>query len=188
MENHRDTIESTSATSSRSTAKAHSSPLRIEQARVDDAQAVASVLQEAAQWLAGTGRPLWTPSDVSHERVLRDTVAGNYFAARDGGDVVGVMRFDLEDPYFWPEIEAGTSAFVHKLAVRRSWAGKGVSTALLAFARERARGLERGHLRLDCVADRQELRTLYERFGFALHSYLEKGALSFARYELAVTD
>lgn len=162
--------------------------MQIEQARIDDADAVASVLQEAAQWLSNTGRPLWIPSEVSHERVLHDIEAGIFFAARNGDDVIGAMRFELEDPFFWPEIEAGTSAFVHKLAVRRSWADKGVSTALLTFARDRARGLECRYLRLDCVADRQALRAIYERFGFVLHSYVQKGARSFARYELAVTD
>lgn len=162
--------------------------MQIEQARIDDADAVASVLQEAALWLSNTGRPLWIPSEVSYERVLRDTEAGIYFSARIGDDVIGVMRFELDDPFFWPEIEAGTSAFVHKLAVRRSWANNGVSTALLTFARERARGLDRSHLRLDCVADRQALRAIYERFGFTLHSCVQKGARSFARYELAVTD
>ncbi|MCP3018845.1 GNAT family N-acetyltransferase [Cupriavidus basilensis] len=188
MANHRDTIRSISATSGPSIAKPASSPICIEQAKVDDAETVASVLQEAAQWLANTGRPLWIPSEVSYERVLRDTQAGSFFAARDGDDVIGVMRFELEDPFFWPEVEAGTSAFVHKLAVRRSWAKRGVSTALLTFARERARSLRRQHLRLDCLADRPELRAIYERFGFALHSSVQKGALSYARYELTVTD
>lgn len=161
--------------------------MRIEQARIDDAKAIASVLQEAAQWLADAGRPLWFAPEVSPERTLRDTEAGNFFVARDGGEIAGVMRFELEDPYFWPEIEAATSAFVHKLAVRRSWAGKGVSTALLRFAEERTRSLQRRHLRLDCVADRQGLRTTYENFGFALHSIVQKGSVTFARYELPVT-
>jgi predicted 3-demethylubiquinone-9 3-methyltransferase (glyoxalase superfamily) len=35
----------------------------------------------------------------------------------------------------WPEIQPGTPAFVHKLAVRRAWAKKGVSTELLSQAR-----------------------------------------------------
>jgi len=49
------------------------------------------------------------------------------------------MRFELDDPHFWPEIKAGTSAFAHKLEVRRAWAGKGVSAALLTFAQEQSK-------------------------------------------------
>ena len=160
--------------------------MHIEQALPTEAATVAAVLNEAAQWLATEGRPLWSATDVGLERVQRDTDAGHYFIAREHGDVAGVVRIDMEDPFFWPEIEPGSSAFVHKLAVRRSWGGRGVSTALLAFARERTRSLGRLYLRLDCVADRQALRTLYEGFGFVLHSVIQKEARSFARYELRI--
>ncbi|MDP9901426.1 GNAT superfamily N-acetyltransferase [Variovorax ginsengisoli] len=146
---------------------------------------IASVLHEAAQWLADDGRALWSGAEIGHERVLRDTVAGLFHVAvGDGDQVAGVMKFELADAHFWPEIEPGTSAFVHKLAVRRAWAKKGVSTALLSYARARAQQLGLAHLRLDCVADRQGLRQLYEGFGFALHSVVRIGASSYARYEL----
>jgi GNAT superfamily N-acetyltransferase len=161
--------------------------MHIEQALPADAETVAAVLNEAAQWLAANGRPLWAAADISLERVSRGIETGLFFIARDDGNAdqaAGVMRLDLEDPYFWPEIEPGSSAFVHKLAVRRRWAGRGVSSALLGFARERARSLGRRQLRLDCVADRAPLRALYERFGFSLHSEIRKGEVLFARYEL----
>jgi GNAT superfamily N-acetyltransferase len=95
------------------------------------------------------------------------------------------MKLELEDAHFWPEILPGTSAFVHKLAVRRAWAKKEISIALLSYARARAQALGRAHLRLDCVADRHGLRDLYVGFGFALHSVVEIGASSYARYELS---
>ena len=93
------------------------------------------------------------------------------------------LPFELEDAYFWPDISPGTSAFVHKLAVRRAWAKKGVSARLLAYGVARARALGRTHLRLDCVADRQGLRRLYDGLGFVLHSVVQKGDSMFARYE-----
>lgn len=149
---------------------------------------IASVLQDAERWLAGGGRALWPAASIGHERVLQDTSAGLFHVALDGEQIVGVMKFELEDAYFWPEIPPGTSAFVHKLAIRRAWAKQGISTELLAHARTRARQLERAYLRLDCVADRQGLRKLYEGFGFSLHSVIQKGATSFARYELPTAE
>ena len=160
--------------------------MQIDQAHPTEAATVSAVLNEAAQWLATCGRPLWSPADISPETVRRSTDSGNYFIARLDGEVAGVVRLDLEDPYFWPEVEAGSSLFAHKLAVRRAYAGHGVATTLLAFAREHARGLGRPQLRLDCVADRAPLRALYERFGFSLHSVIQKGDRSFARYALPV--
>lgn len=163
---------------------ATSPSIDIQEARDSDASEIASVLQEVAQWLAGDGRALWSPSEIANERVLRDASAGLFYLARQGEQLAGVMKFELEDSFFWPEVMPGTSAFIHKLAVRRAWAKKGVSTELLSFARARAQLLGRAHLRLDCVADRQGLRSLYENFGFALHSLVQKGGFLCARYEL----
>ncbi|MDN6885752.1 GNAT family N-acetyltransferase [Variovorax sp. CAN2819] len=160
--------------------------MQIEQARPEEAATVAAVLDEAAQWIAGEGRPLWSAADVGLEREQRDTDAGGYFIAREGGEVAGVVRLDLEDPAFWPEMEAGTSLYLHKLAVRRAFAGRGVPSLLIDFARERAHDLRRPFLRLDCVADRAPLRALYERFGFSLHSVIQKGERAFARFEMRI--
>ncbi|MDP9877070.1 GNAT superfamily N-acetyltransferase [Variovorax boronicumulans] len=159
--------------------------MNIQEARSSDSPMIASVLQEAAECLADDGRALWSAAEIGHERVLRDVSSGLFHVARQGEHVAGVMKFELEDAYFWPEVLPGTSAFVHKLAVRRAWAKKGVSTELLSYARARAQELGRAHLRLDCVADRQGLRNLYEGFGFDLHSVVEIGATSYARYQLS---
>lgn len=162
--------------------------MNIQQAQPSDAPMIAFVLQEAAQWLDGGGRSLWSAAEISDERVLQDTSAGLFHVAREGQSLAGVMKFELEDAWFWPEILPGTSAFVHKLAVRREWAKTGLSTKLLSYARTRAHQLGRSHLRLDCVADRQGLRDLYEGFGFELHSVVQKGRLFFARYELTTAS
>jgi GNAT superfamily N-acetyltransferase len=159
--------------------------MKIQKARLPDAPMIASVLQEAADWLAGDGRALWSAAEIGEEPVLRDVSNGLFHVARQGDSLAGVMKFELEDAHFWPDIPPGTSAFVHKLAVRRAWAKKEVSIALLSYARARAQALGRAHLRLDCVADRQGLRDLYEGFGFALHSVVEIGASSHARYEFS---
>lgn len=150
------------------------------------AAAVAAVLREAAQWLVDEGKPLWAVSEFSDVRVQQDVNAGLYVVVAMESAVAGVVRFQREDRDFWPDAEPGTSAFLHKLAVQRAWAGQGVSAALLEFAREHARSLGLRYLRLDCVADRQPLRALYEGFGFALHDCVRKGARDFARYQIVL--
>ena len=106
--------------------------MNIQEARASDAPVIAAVLQKAAQWLAGDGRPLWSVAEIGPERVLRDTSAALFHVAREGKQTAGVMKFELEDAHFWPEVLPGTSAYIHKLAVRRAWAKKGVSTQLLS--------------------------------------------------------
>ena len=85
-----------------------------------------------------------------------------------------------------PDVPQTESAFVHRLAVRRRFAGGGISSALLDWAVERARLLGRDYLRLDCEASRPRLRAFYERFGFRHHSDREVGPYYVSRYEYKV--
>jgi len=109
-----------------------------------------------------------------------------FIVAQMDGGVVGVIRFQLEDAVFWPDLDTRDSAFVHRLAVRRSHAGRGVANALLQWAADAARALGKRYLRLDCDADRARLRAMYERVGFQRHSYRQVGPYYVARYELAL--
>ena len=71
-------------------------------------------------------------------------------------------------------------------AVRRQFAGRGVSTKMLDWAVNHAASLGRSYLRLDCEADRQALRAIYERFGFRFHSYRDVGPYHLSRYEYVI--
>ncbi len=88
----------------------------------------------------------------------------------------------------WPDVPSGESAFIHRLAVRRAFAGGAVSTALLNWAIERARKLDKKFLRLDCEASRSRLRAVYERFGFRHHSDRKVGPYRVARYEFSLAQ
>ena len=70
--------------------------------------------------------------------------------------------------------------------MRREAAGKGVSSALLQWAVDRAGSLGRPWVRLDCVADRPALRQIYERFGFRYHSDRQVGKYLVARFQFQV--
>jgi GNAT superfamily N-acetyltransferase len=98
------------------------------------------------------------------------------------------VKFQLENLLIWPDVSQHDSAFVHRLAVRRRFAGGGVSSALLRWAVERTRSLDRRYLRLDCEASRPRLRAVYERVGFVHHSDRQIGPYFDARYEYDVTE
>src|SRR6266850_2146327 len=157
----------------------------IRHAREDDAAALVETLTEAADWVERLdGTTMWVEGELEDARVRAEAAAGMFVVAEDDGRIVGAIRFQLEDQLFWPDLDGRDSAFVHRLAVRRTHAGRGVSTELLQWAVDRARSLGRRYLRLDCDADRTRLRALYERFGFRLHSYRQVGAYYVSRYEL----
>ena len=157
--------------------------IEIRRARPADAGVVEDVLVEAAAWVDALGVVMWEEGELVPERIAAEVGAGQFFIAHVQGDAAGVIRFQLDDRLFWPDLPPGESAFVHRLAVRRPYKGQGVSDALLEWAVERARALGKRHLRLDCDESRPKLRALYERLGFRFHSYRQVGAYYVARYE-----
>jgi GNAT superfamily N-acetyltransferase len=163
------------------------SEIEIRQATPQDAQEVSDILKEAARWLEQMGMPLWQQSELEPARIAADVSAKLFFLAECSGDTAGTMKFQLDDPLFWPDASQGEAAYVHRLAVRRRYAGSGLSTELLRWAVDRTRALGRLYLRLDCAASRPRLRAIYERFGFRYHSDRQVGPYLVSRYEYDVT-
>jgi GNAT superfamily N-acetyltransferase len=153
----------------------------------EDIGKVAEILCEAAQWLEQSGNAMWRDDELISSRIAADANAGLFFISESDGEASGVIKFQLEDWQFWPDAPESESAFVHRLAVRRRFAGGEVSSALLSWAVERARSLRRDYLRLDCEASRPKLRAIYERFGFVHHSNRQVGPYHVSRYEYRIT-
>jgi len=103
------------------------------------------------------------------ERINRECItnpADEFHVAWMNGEPVATCLLSFSDPIFWPDIPPGTSGFVHKLAVRRQFAGQGLAEAMLVHAARccLARGIPT--LRLDTDPNRPGLCALYERCGF----------------------
>ena len=157
--------------------------LELRQAIAADAPVVEDVLVEASRWVDALGEVMWDEGELASEHIAAEVAAGQFFIAYVDDHPAGVIRFQLEDQLFWPDLVQEGSAFVHRLAVRRRYKGQGVSDALLHWAIDRARSLGKHHLRLDCDKSRPKLRALYERIGFQFHSDRRVGTYFVARYE-----
>jgi GNAT superfamily N-acetyltransferase len=160
--------------------------IEVRRATATDATAVAAILAEVDAWVAQLGTPMWERGEVDRDRVVAEVVSGLFALAWWDGEAAGTVKFQLEDPEFWPDRPGDNAAYIHRLAVRRKFAGGMVSTALMQWAVDRARSLRREVLRLDCDADRTRLRRVYERFGFRYHSDRQVGPYFVARYEYLV--
>ena len=164
-------------------ARAVEKTIKIRRATMRDIESVSSVLTEAAQWLRERGMPMWRNKELTAERISSDVTAGQFFLAECAGEAVGIIKFELQDTLFWPDIPADESVFVHRLAVRRQFAGGKLSELLLRWAVERGKSLGKRFLRLDCEASRPRLGAVYERFGFRRHSDRQVGPYFVSRYE-----
>jgi len=147
---------------------------------------VSEILSEAARWLEQSGSAMWKGDELSAVRIADDVDKGLFYVAECDGEIAGTIKFQLEDKLFWPEVSQEESAFVHRLAVRRRFAGGVVSFAMLRWAVDRARALGRRYLRLDCEASRARLRQVYERFGFRHHSDRHVGPYFVSRYQFEI--
>jgi GNAT superfamily N-acetyltransferase len=161
--------------------------VKIRQATPQDAEVVADILGEASRWLEQAGMPLWRTDELVPAKIADDVRAGLFFLAECSGDYAGTVKFQLEDPGGWSDAVQQDAAYIHRLAVRRQYAGTGLSTALLRWAALRANALGRRYLRLDCEASRPRLRAFYESFGFRHHSDKQVGPYFVYRYEYEIT-
>ena len=145
---------------------------------------VAAILAEVDAWVAQLGTPMWELGEVDRGPHRRGSGQRPLLRSRGAAaKPAGTVKFQLEDPEFWPDRPGDNAAYIHRLAVRRKFAGGRVSTALMTWAVDQARSLGRDVLRLDCDADRTSLRAVYERFGFSYHSDRQVGPYFVARYE-----
>jgi GNAT superfamily N-acetyltransferase len=152
----------------------------------DDAIVVRRILEEASRFADARipGVVMWDQNELAPEQIGAEVGAGMFFIAEAGGVPAGVVRFQLEDALFWPDlVDPAASAFIHRLAVDRAFAGQGVSVALLEWAIAHARSLGKQWLRLDCDDNRPRLKAFYERCGFRVHSHRQVGPYYVARYE-----
>ena len=148
----------------------------------EDSGEITAVLEEAAEWLRERSEELWRPQDLDGDEIARDVVDGLYRKAAAGTEIAGCFRFQTEDKEYWEDVPHSDSAFIHRLAVRRKYAGSGLAARLMGIAKDEARSMGKRYLRLDC-ANRPRLRAVYEKQGFRFHSLKRREPYEVARYE-----
>ncbi|MBN1782997.1 GNAT family N-acetyltransferase [bacterium] len=156
---------------------------QIRKAGFADIGEVVSVLQDAANWLIDRGMPLWKTNELSSDNIREDIIKDLYYVVLDGRSAVGTFKFQPADRMYWPEMTEGGSVYMHRIAVRRSHAGKGISGIILDWAKNEAKMRGKCYLRLDCEASRIKLCRLYENNGFVKHSERQVGPYYVARYQ-----
>ena len=132
---------------------------------IDDVPEADGLIREAADWLTQKGMQLWGPNETSYEELVRVARKGELIIGRVGDEAAACMFMHDEDRLFWPHVVPGEAFYLHRLAVKRKYAGRGFSHAMLEWAEAEARAKGRKFLRLDCEP-RAKLRALYESAGY----------------------
>jgi len=157
--------------------------LVIRPANPADVSAVLATLTEAGRWEESQGFPNPWPVPFPLERIRPSLERGELFVAEGGTrSPIGTVTLQWEDVPFWG-VRPPDSGYVHRLAVRRTYAGRGYGGAILAWAAETSRARGRTYLRLDCLRSATRLHRFYESFGFHRVGDVTVGGLDCTLFE-----
>ncbi|MBN1622736.1 MAG: GNAT family N-acetyltransferase [Clostridia bacterium] len=163
------------------------SRLRIEKVNDENLWQIAAILTEAANWMISQGFRNWDPESFGIEAMKDKNNLDELFICYLDDEPAGCIKLQERDEMFWPDAREGEALYVHKLAVKRKYAGLGISGYMLEWAKAQVSHRGRQFLRLDCIADREKLAGFYESQGFVRVD--EKKVLQYfmsARYEFRV--
>jgi ribosomal protein S18 acetylase RimI-like enzyme len=140
--------------------------VRFRVARPENVPRVVEMMAQATRWLQARGEPAAWPIPFPSERLLASVNAGELFLVElAGAGVVGTVTLQWADPLFWGA-RPPDAGYVHRLVVRRQFAGRGIGDAMLVWAEERVRARGRSFVRLDCLASSAPLHRYYSSRGF----------------------
>ena len=157
----------------------------IVRARASDLDTVLSILEEAAGWLVSRGIDQWQPGSFSRRRIADRIERGEMYLAEVGGQSVGTLALQWSDEETWGDVPED-AGYVHGLAIRRDFAGRGVGRELLRWAEGRAAASGKKCFRLDCAAENRVLNEYYRRARFAFRGRVLVRGLEVSLYEKKV--
>jgi ribosomal protein S18 acetylase RimI-like enzyme len=140
----------------------------------EDVSLVAAMLDEAGEW----------PQPFPHDELVERIERGELFVVDFDGEPAATFTVLWDDVPFWGE-QPPDAAYLHKLAVRPSFRGRGLGAEILDWVR-RATAAGRAHLRLDCKRDNPRIRGWYERLGFEHRGDVDHPRFAAALYERAI--
>lgn len=140
-------------------------PYTIRRVPPDEAPVVVDILREAAAWTRRFGRPIWPARRFTAREHRALAAAGALVGGYEAGRLVACCRVQDADPVYWPDAPPGEALYLHKLAARRSAAGRGWAGRLIAWAADKAGRAGARALRLDTLAG-SALVGVYAAHGF----------------------
>lgn len=128
---------------------------------------IEEILQDVVLWMHDNGiGNLWNKDNIKWNHLSRMYEIGDFYIAFYKDMPVACMAITDYDSNYWNEIPKGESLYIHKLAVKRMYAGMGISTKLIDFSKNLAYRRKIETIRLDCNKQRTKLCKLYENNGF----------------------
>jgi ribosomal protein S18 acetylase RimI-like enzyme len=142
--------------------------LIIRPAGTADLPAIAQLLDQAGDWMRSQGITDQWPSQFPLSDLAERADRGELHIAYDHNTPVGTFAIDYHaDPEFWHDDPNGAQAgYLHRLAVARTHAGRGIGRQLVDHAARLVAATGRRRLRLDCAKHNTRLHDYYRQLDF----------------------
>ena len=145
------------------------------------------IIKEAAMWLIKKGEPLWSVCDIETE--LAEIKEDKFIVLYKNDISIAAMVLNEDGNGLWNDEKK--SVFIHKLAVKRKYAGQRYAEKMIEYAVDYCRKNKMRYLRLDCDGKREKLRQFYEKAGFLLKDIKnittkKHGKIKVALYEIDI--
>ena len=139
--------------------------LTFRRAQTEDLRQVVGVLSEAAAWAKARGVERWWSVPFPEAWVRSGIEHGDVVVVESTPRIVGTLTLTRQDLLMWGE-QPPIAGYVHRVAIRREFAGQGLGKRILDWAEAEVRSWGRSKLRLDCLATNEPLVRYYLRQGF----------------------
>jgi GNAT superfamily N-acetyltransferase len=147
-----------------------------------DVPLVAGMLDEATAYVRAKGSDQW-PVPFPQDELRGSVSRGELYVVDVDGQPAATFTLLLDDPWFWGT-RPPDAVYLHKLAVRRTFAGRRLGERIVEWIVADAAARGREFVRLDCQRDLPGIRMYYERLGFELRGEKTKRAdRAWALYE-----
>jgi GNAT superfamily N-acetyltransferase len=161
---------------------------RIRSIHESELERFSGILQEVASWLEARGEPLWPLASIQPEALLRKNKLDEFYLGFVSAELASCMILQDLDQAFWPDDTVGEALYLHKLAVRREFAGLGLSQLMLDWAKAKALEQGRRFLKLDTVSSMPKLNKLYKDYGFSYCGEKQVGIYLVSLYQLDLRE
>lgn len=134
--------------------------------RNDQTDEFLRILREVGQWLTDTDQELWQVDTLTPDNLIDDYTRGHCYVMYADGVPAATFILQWQDPLYYADVPDNTAGFIHKVAIRRAFAGQNLFAAILDFCRAECLNRNIHEIQLETDATRPALLRFYERHGF----------------------
>ena len=134
--------------------------------RNDQTDAFLSTLHEVGRWLVDTQQEMWQLATLTAANLIDDYTRDNCYVMYVNNTPAATFILQWKDPLYYPDVPDNTAAFIHKVAIRRSFSGQHLFAQMLDFCRAECLARNIHEIQLETDATRPSLLRFYERHGF----------------------